>query len=88
MAKKRKKPNGPREWLRNHEPVQTGQTWFEALDDAVEAKFSRLRSSTHLTARGYRTRITMRDEAEVLRPRERGLVSAFIDGFMACERGY
>lgn len=71
-----------------HKPLPPQETWCEVLDAAIERQFPNLRANTYLSTKGYVTTVTTRDADERLMPRQHRVVSAFVAGFMACERSY
>lgn len=89
MGKKdqKRKPQGA-VIVATHKMPRPDKPWYEFLDEAVERQFPNVRASTHLTTKGFATTITMKDPDERLMPRQHRVVSAFIQGFMACERTY
>ena len=90
MGKKepqKRKPQGP-VIIASHKPLPQVKPWYEELDAALERQFPNLRANTYLTVKGYATSVTTRDDGERLMPRQHRVVSAFIAGFMACERSY
>lgn len=90
MAKKKdqkRKPQGP-VTVASHKPLPQDKPWYEALDTAIERQFPNVRANTYLSTKGYCTSIAMKDQDERLMPRQHRVISAFIAGFMACERSY
>lgn len=89
MAKKdqKRKDQGP-VIVATHKVLPPEKPWYEVLDAVVERQFPNLRSNTYLTTKGFATAVTMKDANERLMPRQHRVVSAFIQGFMACERSY
>jgi len=72
----------------SHKPLPQEKPWYEVLDMAIEQQFPSVRANTYLSTKGYCTFIAMKDQNERLTPRQRRVISAFIAGFMACERSY
>lgn len=89
MGKKdqKRKPQGA-VVVASHKPLPQGKPWNEALDEAIERQFPNVRANTYLSTKGYNTTIAMKDVNECLMPRQHRVISAFIAGFMACERSY
>lgn len=90
MAKKKdqkRKPQGP-VVVASHKPLPQDKPWYEVLDAAIELQFPNVRANTYLSTKGFRTSIVMKDPDERLMPRQHRLISAFVAGFMACERSY
>lgn len=89
MGKKdqKRKPQGA-VVVASHKPLSQGKPWNEALDEAIERQFPNVRANTYLSTKGYNTTIAMKDVDERLMPRQHRVISAFIAGFMACERSY
>ena len=83
----KRKPQGP-VVVTTHKVPSPDKPWYEALDEAVERQFPNLRSNTYLTTKGFATAVTVKESDERLMPRQHRVVSAFIQGFMACERSY
>lgn len=86
-AKQQRKAQGPVA-ITSHKALPAEKPWFEALDEALERQFPNLRASTYLSTKGYVTSVAMKDETERLMPRQHRVVTAFVAGFMACERSY
>lgn len=61
--------------------------WHDYLDEAVEKMFSNISCNTDITAKGYATRVLMKDGSKLM-PALQKRVSAFIKGWMACEDSY
>ena len=89
MGKKdqKRKPQGP-VIVASHKPLPQEKPWYEVLDTAIERQFPNVRANTYLSTKGFTTSITMKDQDERLMPRQHRVISAFIAGFMACERSY
>lgn len=89
MGKKdqKRKPQGP-VIVASHKPLPQVKPWYEELDAALERQFPNLRANTYLSTKGFVTSIAMKDQDERLMPRQHRVISAFIAGFMACERSY
>ncbi len=90
MAKKKdqkRKPQGP-VIVASHKLLPQEKPWYEVLDATIERQFPNVRANTYLSAKGFVTSIAMKDPDERLMPRQHRVVSAFIAGFMACERSY
>lgn len=89
MGKKdqKRKPQGA-VVVASHKPLRQEQPWHEALDEAIERQFPNVRANTYLSTKGYNTTIAMKDVDERLMPRQHRVITAFIAGFMACERSY
>lgn len=83
----KRKPQGP-VTIMTHRALPATTPWYEVLDRAIETQFPNLRASTVMTARGYNTNVTTKNPDDRLMPRQHRVVSAFIAGFMACERSY
>ena len=89
MGKKdqKRKPQGS-VIVASHKPLPQVKPWYEELDAALERQFPNLRANTYLSTKGFVTSIAMKDQDERLMPRQHRVISAFIAGFMACERSY
>lgn len=89
MGKKdqKRRPQGP-VVVASHKPLPQDKPWHEVLDAAIERQFPNVRANTYLSTKGFMTSIAMKDPDERLMPRQHRLISAFIAGFMACERSY